>query len=192
MRRALAVATLALCVVPLPVLAQYSVEGKPARSLLHGRRETATVELTRLGVSTIDDQLPWRYRSPPLTDGTGTSARLWTDLPITIDTLRVPPGSYVIQLEAPHILVVTSEGGATGDAGRFTGRARLSEGPSGVNVLGWSLAVATQRIGDDTLSIAEGTVRGMHTITIAHGPGTRSTLRLRYLDRELSAPIAAR
>lgn len=193
MRPALAVAILALSAVPLSaVVAQYSTEGKPARSLLHGRRETATVELTRLGTSTIDDQLPWRHRSPPLSVTTGTSARLWTDLPITIDTLRVPPGTYVLRLETPRTLLVVSELPPGSDAARFTGRAQMSEGPSGVNVLGWSFAVVTSRIAEDTVSFAEGQTSGMQVLNIRHGPGTRSKLRLRWQDRELAATISAR
>lgn len=184
-----AAATFTLCAVPLlPVLAQYPSEDKPARSLLYGRRETASVDLSRIGTSSMDDLLPWRHRSPPLTAGTGTSARLWTDLPITIDTLRIPPGTYRIQLEAPRTLLVTAEASPGGEIGRVV----MSEGPSGVNVQGWSLAVVTSRHGDDTLSVAEARVRGIDVTTIRHGPGTRSVLRLRYLDRELSAPIAAR
>lgn len=182
-----------LCAAPIsPLPGQYSSEDKPVRTLLYGRRETASVDLSRLGTSAMDDLLPWRHRSPPLTKGTGTSARLWTDLPITIDTLRIPPGTYRIQLEAPRTLLITSEATPGGDVPLFSGRVEMSAGPSDLNVLGWSFAVATTRVADDTLSYTEGTVRGVDYIRIRHAPGTRSKLRLRWLDRELWATMAAR
>jgi hypothetical protein len=180
---------IALCLLPFgSVQAQYPTADNPARTLLVGRRETASVELARLGTSAMDDLLPWRHRQPPLADGTGTSARFWSDLPVTIGTLVVPAGTHLLRFEAPGTLLITSQG----EANRFSGRVELSERSSGMQVHGWALAVVTSRLGDDTLSVAEASVRGMNVTTIRHGPGTRSVLRLRYLDREWSVPIAAR
>ena len=184
---------LTLCLLPLCSLqAQYSSSDKPARTLLPGPRETATVELARLGTSTMDDQLPWRHGSPPLTDGTNTSARLWSDLPVIVGKLLVPAGTYLVQVEAPNTLVITGMREGRDSGAPFTGRVELSDTPSGTQVLGWSFAIVTSRVGDDTLSVAETNLRGMKVTTIRQGPGTRSVLRLRYLDRELSVGIGAR
>lgn len=187
------IAALALCLVPLCSLqGQYPAEDKPYRSLLYGRRETASVDLARLGSSTMDDLLPWRHRDPPLTPGTSTAARLTSDLPFTIGKLLVPAGTYLLQLEAPRTLVIRSQVDPGRGESSFNGRVELADVSSGVQVLGWTLAVVTTRLGDDTLGVVEARVRGMNVTTIQHGPGTRSMLRLRYLDRELSAPISAR
>ena len=183
---------LLLALAPLiPLSAQYSTAERPARSLLYGRHETASVDLTRLGVTAADDALPWAARTPPLTAGTATSARLWTDLPITIDTLLIPAGTYLLTLEAPRTLLIASEAGANREPA-FSGRVLMTEGPSDERVLGWSLAVVTTRFGDDTLSLARKNTPRMGITTISHGPASRSVLRLRYLDRELKAAIAAR
>ena len=183
---------LLIALAPLaPLPAQYSTEGKPARSLLYGKHETASVDLTRLGVTATDDESPWQQRTPPLTVGTDTTARLWTDLPITIDTLLIPAGTYLLTLEAPRTLLIASEAGANREPA-FTGRVLMAEGPSDERVLGWSLAVVTTRFGDDTLSLARKNTPGMGITTISHGPASRSVLRLRYLDRELKVAIAAR
>ena len=184
---------LALCLLPIcSAQAQYSSSDKPDRKLLQGRRETATVELARLGTSTMDDQLPWRHNRPPLAEGTGTSARFWSDLPVTIGHLVVPAGTYLFEIEAPRTLVISGTPSRPDAPREFSGRIELSEGPSAEQVLGWSFAIVTSRLGDDTLSVAETNLRSMNVTTIRQGPGTRSVLRLRYLDRELSVGIGAR
>jgi hypothetical protein len=140
----------------------------------------------------MDDRLPWRHRAPPLARGTGTSARFWTDLPVTIGTLLVPPGTYRLELQDERFLVLLPETRPRDGSAGFTGRVELAQRPNEPPIYNWSLAVVTTRIADDTLTIAEGQVRHFAVTTIRHAPGTRSVLRLRYLDRELSAPIAAR
>lgn len=115
------------------------------RTLLIGPRETATVDLTLIGPQANDTLTPWRLRVPPLASATGTAARLWTDLPITIGNLTVPPGTHRLRLEDGRVLALTRESG-------------------------------------DSAQV----------ITFGYGPATRSTLRLRWRDRELVAPIAAR
>ena len=188
------IALLLLLLLPIGTAsAQYSTSDKPVRTLLSGRRETATVELARLGTSAMDDQLPWRHRRPPLAQGTGTSARLWSDLPITIGNhLVVPAGIYLLEIEGAGTLLISGVPTRADSGEVFTGRVELAERASGVSVLGWSLAVVTSRVGEDTLSVAETRLRGMNVTTIRQGPGTRSVLRLRYLDREWEVPIAAR
>lgn len=163
-------------------------EHETIRTLLIGPRETATVELTLIGPQANDTLTPWRLSVPPLAIATGTAARLWTDLPISIGDLVVPPGTHRLRLEAGRTLVVTRE---TGDSA-WEGRVTLAETPGAPRVMGWSLRIVTRRLGEDTLSIAQTRGASEQVITLGYGPATRSMLRLRWRDRELVVPIAAR
>jgi len=157
------------------------------RQLLVGRTETATFTLTPRTDRAVDDMIPWRHRVPPLSSSTGTVALLWSDLPLRLGDVEIPAGRHRLRVEDDSLLVVV------GDSSHETvARVRLANSTGLPVINGWSLAVATTRHGPDTTGVAERRRGGMTVVALSHRPGTRSTLRLRFLDRMLSVPIAAR
>jgi hypothetical protein len=178
----------ALCALPLA--AQRA--GTPVRTLLVGRNETASIELSVLNTRQL---APWRHASMPLAAGTDAVAVLWTDLPVTIGPIAVPAGRHRLWTEGPSTLVVTRE--LPPERAHFTesdvvGRATMTPAPSPSVVDGWSLGVVTTRVAEDTLATREDRRAGIVMVRNRFTPGTRSALHLRWLDRLLTVPIAAR
>jgi hypothetical protein len=187
----LALGVVLMCWSTVTASAQEASQGTTTRLRLIGRTETATVELTRQSEGTADDLIPWRRAQPPLTAGTGTAAQLTTDLPLRFGSMEVPAGRYHLLIERDSILAIMRDGPPTATR-EVVGRVTLA-GTAGLAVInGWSLAVVTTRHGSDTTGVAERRSEHVTVITISHLPGTSSTLRLRWLDRALTVPIAAR
>jgi hypothetical protein len=157
------------------------------RQLLVGRTETATFTLTLRTDRPVDDMIPWRHRTPPLAGSTGTGAVLWSDLPLRLGGVEIPAGRHRLRVESDSLLVVARD-----STHEVVARVRLADSTGLPVINGWSLAVATTRHGPDTTGVAERRRNGMTVVALSHRPGTSSTLRLRFLDRVLSVPIAAR
>jgi hypothetical protein len=166
--------------------------GIPTRTLLVGRNETASIELSVVNTRAL---APWRQASMPLAAGTDAVAMLWTDLPVTIGPIAVPAGRHRLWTEEPSILVVTRE--LPTDRAHYTeadviGRATMAPAPSSGVVDGWSLRVVTTRVAEDTVATREDRTSGIVMVRNRLTPGTRSVLQLRWLERLLTVPIAAR
>ncbi|HRP07746.1 MAG TPA: hypothetical protein PLL69_04595 [Gemmatimonadales bacterium] len=193
---ALLAALIALSFPAGAAMAQATASDSTVRTRLVGRTETATVDLTVHGGVAGPDSVLWRNGLPPLSPGTGTRAALRTDLPIRLGEFEVQPGQYRLSIDTPGTLTLAREplpGSSASDVADVVGRVELSDSTLVPPVLGWSLAIRTQRFGADTLGVREGTTRqGGQVITIELSPATRSWLVLRYRDRELRTPISAR
>lgn len=181
---------LCLMIPSLGVAAQ-----KTNRTLVVGPTETATVEITTLDPDVARDSLPWPHASPPLAPGGSTSARLWTDLPITIGDLEVAPGRYNLWLQTGGTLSITR---STGDRDGFSsddviGSVAMMANRDSVVVAGWSLSLVSIRVIEATLTTHEDRTRPpLVVVQTRFDPGTRTWLRLRYLDHRFTVPVKAR